>query len=275
MIVWPSSCDIFSVTRSCLESCVLWSDRLTPWEMMLLTFIAAAHPSLTHLLFALCFIERDESVFPFYCPVRPTLLPRRYILQTAAASTIDQMVDVTCRCHRGRHQSEVFISGDTDDELQWSISLWISSWRLSDDASGFKLINVHYLSNIALFSFNSFKIRRGLTQKVKLLSSLVSIPFQIFLQDLSTVNKTLQSFFMESRPESWPKRAGTLRAVLLVLNHLWRYWDIYDTILIPGIYYSLFITPIQKCNCSSFYSSLYNVSSSYFTFCCTFKENYI
>lgn len=47
---------------------------------MLLTFIAAEHPSLTHLLFALCFIERDESVFPFYCPARLTSFPRRFIL---------------------------------------------------------------------------------------------------------------------------------------------------------------------------------------------------
>lgn len=51
---------------------------------MLLTFIAAAHPSLTHFLFALCFIERHESVFPFYCPAQPILLPRWYVLQTAA-----------------------------------------------------------------------------------------------------------------------------------------------------------------------------------------------
>lgn len=55
---------------------------------MLLTFIAAAHPSLTHLLFALCFIERDESVFPFYCPAWQTLFPRRYILQTAPAARL-------------------------------------------------------------------------------------------------------------------------------------------------------------------------------------------
>lgn len=55
---------------------------------MLLTFIAAAHPSLTHLLFALCFIERDESVFPFYCPAWPTLLPQWYIHQTAPAAQL-------------------------------------------------------------------------------------------------------------------------------------------------------------------------------------------
>lgn len=56
--------------------------------MMLLTFIAAAHPSLTHLLFALCFIERDESVFPFDCPAWPTLLPQWYIHQTAPAAPL-------------------------------------------------------------------------------------------------------------------------------------------------------------------------------------------
>lgn len=66
---------------------LLWSDCLAHWEMMLLTFIAAAHPSLTHLLFALCFIERDESVFPFYCPWL-TLLPQRYIHQTAPAAPL-------------------------------------------------------------------------------------------------------------------------------------------------------------------------------------------
>lgn len=55
---------------------------------MLLTFIAAAHPSLTHLLFALCFIERDESVFPFYCPAWPTLLPQWYIHPTAPAAQL-------------------------------------------------------------------------------------------------------------------------------------------------------------------------------------------
>lgn len=48
---------------------------------MLLTFIAAAQPSLTHLLFALCFIECDESVFPFHCPAWPPLLPQWCIHQ--------------------------------------------------------------------------------------------------------------------------------------------------------------------------------------------------
>lgn len=64
---------------------LLWSSLAG--EMMLLTFIAAAHPSLTHSLFALCFIERDESVFPFHrAGGWPAALPRRCILQTAAAA---------------------------------------------------------------------------------------------------------------------------------------------------------------------------------------------
>lgn len=78
---------------------------------MLLTFIAVARPSLTHLLFALCFIERDESVFPHYCPAQPTLLPWRYILQTAPRPRIDQMGG----CDLTVAQTQLFYK-DLDDE---------------------------------------------------------------------------------------------------------------------------------------------------------------
>lgn len=47
-------------------------------------YCGGAAPSLTHSLFALCFIERDESVFPFHRPASDqparwtALLPRRH-----------------------------------------------------------------------------------------------------------------------------------------------------------------------------------------------------
>lgn len=87
MTMRSSGCNIFSVITSHLERSAVIRLR-SPREMMLLTFIAVAHPSLTHLLFALCFIERDESVFPMCCPAWQTLLPRRFILQTAPAARL-------------------------------------------------------------------------------------------------------------------------------------------------------------------------------------------
>lgn len=87
MTMRSSGCNIFSVITSRLERSAVIRLR-SPREMMLLTFIAVAHPSLTHLLFALCFIERDESVFPMCCPAWQTLLPRRFILQTAPAARL-------------------------------------------------------------------------------------------------------------------------------------------------------------------------------------------
>lgn len=66
-----------------------------PWETTPLTFIAPAHPSLTHSLFALCFIERDESVFPLYCAMGTDSVTIEIYPPNSIQIMIDQTSDLT------------------------------------------------------------------------------------------------------------------------------------------------------------------------------------
>lgn len=86
-------CNIFSVITSRLERSAALRRR-SPGEMMLLTFIAVAHPSLTHL-FALCFIELDESVFPLLLSSMADSVTTATYPADSARSTVDEVVDVT------------------------------------------------------------------------------------------------------------------------------------------------------------------------------------
>lgn len=87
--------------------CLLWWSLVSAAaDFILLTFIAAAPPSLTHALFALCFIEHGDSDFPLPQSSTPAPLPRRFVLQTASAAPLIKW-SLRAQTHgstKGRHR---------------------------------------------------------------------------------------------------------------------------------------------------------------------------
>lgn len=122
MIMMSAGCDIFSVITSRLErSVVIRLPRSLGNDAF--DIYSCSTPSLTHLLFALCFIERDESVFPFYCPAWPTLLPQWYIHQTEPAAALMKWSMWPDAGTKDRRSHRFYISlRDSDEGL--SISGW-------------------------------------------------------------------------------------------------------------------------------------------------------
>lgn len=135
MIMRSASCNIFSVITSRLESSVvirpprsLGNDAFDIYSrgtsvpdalVVCSLFYWAWWVSLSLLLSSMA----DSVTTAIYPP-------------DSTRSTIDQMVDVTWRWHRGRHSHRflIFHFRGSDDNLRQSVSRWMSRWRFSDEA---------------------------------------------------------------------------------------------------------------------------------------------
>lgn len=201
MIMMSAGCGIFSVITSRLErSVVIRLPRSLGNDAF--DIYSCRTPSLTHLLFALCFIERDESVFPFYCPAWPTLLPQWYIHQTAPAAALMKWSMRPDAGTKDRRSHRFYISLRDSDE-----GLSISGWAVESA--------VRYVAPSPYKAPREIAISRG--------SSYLA-PLSSFKKKTKNWFTQIQSFEMQEAEALFEMN----KAEPSLLTFDWQIWSIYQ-----------------------------------------------